>query len=339
MADQQFIGLCRRMLELSGVSEGETVVVLSQGQERADYVEAFLTATSSLGAKGVHMRMADAVAGLDAQEGVWRVGETPLTNRPDAVAAIAGTRLLVDLVFLLHSEELNTIRASGTRVLTCIEHEDLLKRLMPTPEMTAEVDRGVERLRSATTMHLSSEAGTDLRLRVDQYPVFGQVGYPRNDGAWDHWSSSGMVYTYATDGSVDGTVVFAPGDIILPFKAYVTQPIALTIKKSVIVDVAGGFEADLLRDYMDGFADEDAYGIAHVGWGLNPVARWSALAVDTRGHGMEVRASRGNVLFSTGPNIQAGGSNGTACHLDMPMRGCSLALDDEVVVQRGEIVA
>jgi 2,5-dihydroxypyridine 5,6-dioxygenase len=53
---------------------------------------------------------------------------------------------------------------------------------------------------------------------------------------------------------------------------------------------------------------------------------------------MELRAFSGNVLFSTGPNDIVGGPNHTSCHLDIPMRGCSLFLDDRPVIVDGEIV-
>jgi len=89
---------------------------------------------------------------------------------------------------------------------------------------------------------------------------------------------------------------------------------------------------------MESFNDERAYGIAHIGWGLDHRARWSALATDTRGMGMEVRSFYGNVLFSTGPNGELGGDNDTPCHVDIPMRNCSLYLDDEPIVINNEIV-
>ena len=53
---------------------------------------------------------------------------------------------------------------------------------------------------------------------------------------------------------------------------------------------------------------------------------------------MDARAFYGNVLFSTGPNVELGGTNDTACHLDLPMKGCDLYLDDELIVQHGDIV-
>ena len=157
-------------------------------------------------------------------------------------------------------------------------------------------------------------------------------------GRWDHWPS-GFLFTGGSDDGVNGKVVLAPGDIILPFKVYAQQPIELTIEAGRITGIEGGVEAELVREYMANFDDPDAYGIAHIGWGLDERAKWTALATDQRGHGMELRAFAGNVLFSTGPNQQFGGPNRTACHLDIPMRGCSLWLDDEQLIRDGVVVA
>jgi 2,5-dihydroxypyridine 5,6-dioxygenase len=132
--------------------------------------------------------------------------------------------------------------------------------------------------------------------------------------------------------------VIAPGDIIFPFKSYVQTAIELTIERGKITSIEGGVDADLLREYMASFNDPDAYGISHIGWGMLETAQWSILAHDRRGMGMHGRSFYGNVLFSTGPNGELGGPNETLCHVDVPMRNCSLYLDDEPIVVNGEIV-
>jgi 2,5-dihydroxypyridine 5,6-dioxygenase len=53
--------------------------------------------------------------------------------------------------------------------------------------------------------------------------------------------------------------------------------------------------------------------------------------------GQDGRAFAGNFLFSTGPNTVGGGQRSTPCHLDVPMRHCSVYLDDEPVVLNGRI--
>ena len=44
---------------------------------------------------------------------------------------------------------------------------------------------------------------------------------------------------------------------------------------------------------------------------------------------MDARAYEGNFLFSLGPNNEAGGSRCTTCHIDIPLRGCTVRLDGE----------
>ena len=50
------------------------------------------------------------------------------------------------------------------------------------------------------------------------------------------------------------------------------------------------------------------------------------------------RTFPGNFLFSTGPNSQGGGKRTTRGHYDVPMRDCTIALDDKVIVDKGRIV-
>ena len=64
---------------------------------------------------------------------------------------------------------------------------------------------------------------------------------------------------------------------------------------------------------------------------------WHGLTQFGGGMGMELRSFYGNVMFSIGPNNELGGPNDTPCHFDIPMRGCSLYLDDELIVDAGEL--
>lgn len=47
----------------------------------------------------------------------------------------------------------------------------------------------------------------------------------------------------------------------------------------------------------------------------------------------------GNFMFSTGPNTDAGGKRDTHCHLDVPMRRCSVSLDGRPMTIDGDVVA
>jgi 2,5-dihydroxypyridine 5,6-dioxygenase len=54
--------------------------------------------------------------------------------------------------------------------------------------------------------------------------------------------------------------------------------------------------------------------------------------------GMDARAYEGNFLFSLGPNNEAGGARTTACHIDIPLRLCTISLDGQEVVRRGKVI-
>ncbi len=79
-----FTELCLEQLKQSGVHEGEKVVVLSQGDERLDYADAFLAAGQRLGARMYHLRLPAPLPG----DGSWAVGQTGLAGNPEAVEAL-----------------------------------------------------------------------------------------------------------------------------------------------------------------------------------------------------------------------------------------------------------
>ena len=87
--------------------------------------------------------------------------------------------------------------------------------------------------------------------------------------------------------------------------------------------------------------DMDGHAVSHLGWGLNPQARWYNIALNgdapERSHA-GARTFPGNFLFSTGPNTQGGGKRATKGHYDVPMRDCTVLLDNAAVIERGRIV-
>ena len=83
----------------------------------------------------------------------------------------------------------------------------------------------------------------------------------------------------------------------------------------------------------------EAYATSHAGWGMNLDARAESMMMYDRKdiNGTELRAFAGNFLYSTGANETA--KRFTACHFDYPMRGCSVELDGERIVDRGRLCA
>jgi 2,5-dihydroxypyridine 5,6-dioxygenase len=324
--------ICLQQLTLSGVHEGETISVLTQGDERADYADAFMWAAQKLGAQTFHLRLPSPASA----SGAWAVGQSGLAGNQLAVDALKQTEMLVDLTFLLFSKEQFEIQAAGTRVLTAVEPAPLLARLLPTRELRERVEIGAELLAKAQCMRITSPHGTDVTYRLGVYPTMSEYGYTDQAGRWDHWPAA-FVFTGGADDGVDGKIVLAPGDVLLPFNTYVQAPVEFTIEQGFITDIRGGLDAALLSSYIKSFDDPRGYGMSHVGWGLDERAHWHGLTQFGGGMGMELRSFYGNVMFSIGPNNELGGPNDTPCHFDIPMRGNSLYLDDELIVDAGEL--
>lgn len=332
MDSNVLVEICLEQLVQSGVHEGEKVVVLSQGSDRLDMADAFLAAGQRLGARMYHMRLPTPVPTTAA----WAVGETGLAANPDAVTALKQADMVVDLIFLLFSPEQMAIQAAGARVLTAVEPPELLARLMPTKQLRERVEIAGELLAKAKTMRITSAHGTDVTYRIGMYPTITEYGCTDAPGRWDHWPAT-FVFTGGADDGVDGQIVLAPGDVLLPFNTYVREPVTYTIEKGFVQDIRGGLDAELIKSYLAQFRDPRGMGMSHVGWGLDHRAQWHGLTQFPGGMGMELRSFYGNVMFSTGPNNELGGPNDTPCHMDIPMRGCSLFLDDEPVVRDGEM--
>ena len=292
-----FVDLCMKELELCQVREGESVGVLSQMNERLDYADAFMAAARKLGATPFHVRLPEASTTLLGDAGAWTVGATPLANNRPALDSLKQADVVIDLMFLLFSKEQLEIQEAGARMLLCVEPVDNLARLFPTQDQRRRVETSEELIANAKTLRFTNKAGTDVVYERGTYGVMTEYGFTDQPGRWDHWPS-GFLFTGGDDDGVDGKVVVDRGDIIItPFKKYVEEPVEFTIESGLIQDIRGGFDAELLRDYMGGFDDPKAYGIAHIGWGCNEKARWSGLQNDRRSIGMESRCFYGNVLF------------------------------------------
>jgi len=330
------VELFRQELALCNVGPGQTVAVLTQGEQRADYAHAFMSAAQQLGATAFQVNVPPLPVSGDF---AGSFGQTAIAGNRPVIEALKSADLVIDLLLLLFSKEQNEITAAGTRMLLVVEPIEVLQRLLPDETLRRRVEAAGEKLAAAGELHITSPAGTDIHYQLGAFPTITEYGYTDTPGRWDHWPS-GFVFTGAHEDGVDGTVILSPGDILCAFRRYVQSPVKLTVASGYVTEVEGnGLDAALLRNYMAGF-DRKAYAISHIGWGLNEKADWHHMAVGDahRELGMDALSFLGNVLFSTGPNTELGGTNDTPCHLDIPMRGCTLALDGEVIVRDGDIV-
>ena len=340
VSDADMFDAWKQVLTLSRLEAGQMVTVLTSINSHPQSLNTAILAAQSLGAivSRLELQPVNGEKSL-SRDSLGYVGTTPLTGNRAALAALKESDLVLDLMTLLFSPEQHDVLQSGTKILLAVEPPEVLARLVPTEADRARVNAGAALLTQAKALRVESSAGTDLTCTLGEYPVVKEYGFVDEPGRWDHWPS-GFVFTWPNEGLSDGTVVLNRGDILLPMKSYVAEPIHLTITSGFVTAIEGGLDADLLRDYILSFDDPEAYAVSHLGWGLQKRARWSTLGLYDREAtiGMDARAFNGNFLFSLGPNNEVGGSRLTACHIDIPMRQCTVSLDGNVVVREGSVV-
>jgi 2,5-dihydroxypyridine 5,6-dioxygenase len=335
----KWIDCFARVFARCKVEAGEEVAILSESQSRPVIPQLAELALHRLGAKPFHI-----VIPTPPQKAPVPVRSTGATDviqniRP-VVGALASATFVVDCTVegMLHAPELPEILKGGARVLMVSnEHPEALERLEPDEALEAKVKAGIRRLRDAGRMRVTSAAGTDLDIGLDGAVAGGGWGYVAQPGIISHWPG-GLCLCFPATGSVNGTLVLDAGDVNLTFKRYLERPVRLTVENDYVVDIQGdGVDADLMRSYFEAWGDREAYAVSHVGWGMNPAARWDAMTMYDRHdfNGTELRAFAGNFVYSTGANEVAG--RHTLGHFDLPLRHCTVALDDEAVVIEGRL--
>ena len=339
VSDHELVEAWKTVLHLSEVWAGDNITVLTGSHTHAQTLRTAIAAARALGAVPTRIDLEP----LNADKSLSRdplayLGTTPLTGNRAAMAACLASSLVIDLMLLLFSPEQMQILESGTRILLAVEPPEVLVRLLPTVDDRARVNAAAVHLAAARTMHVTSRAGTDVSFRLGQYPVIKEYGFVDALGRWDLWPS-GFLVTGPNEGESDGVIVLDQGDILLPQKRYLSAPVTLTVKHGYVTDIAGGLEAELFNEYMQSFNDPEGYALSHIGWGLQQRAKWSTLSLYDREQtiAMDARAFAGNFLFSLGPNTEVGGTRNTACHIDIPLRGCTVRLDERVVVADGKL--
>ena len=337
--EPKWIDMFEEAFSLCAVQRGEVAAILSESQSRRILVELAELALSRMGARVYHVIVPTPRASKAVP--VRSTGaSTALSGMKQVIDAVAGADLVVDCTIegLLHSPERKDVLARGARIfMISNEHPELLERFRPNPELQRRCVAGAQMITAAKTMQVTSPAGTDLRVDLVDVQGRGSAGLADRSGMMGYWPA-GLCLCFPKSGSVRGTLVLAPGDVNLTFKRYIESPVRCTIENDAILAIEGtGVDAELLRSYFSAWNDPLAYTVSHVGWGMNPGARWDSLVMYDKAdlNGTELRAFAGNFLYSTGANETAG--RYTECHFDMPMRHCTVVLDEHTVVRDGVV--
>jgi 2,5-dihydroxypyridine 5,6-dioxygenase len=328
------------VLRRCGVQPGDACAVLAESRSRPVLVELARLALQQLGARPFVLTVP--TRALTAPVPVRSTGASDaLQGSVPVIEALARSVLVVDLTVegLQHAAELPRILAGGARVLVVSnEHPEILERCVPQDGDEQQARDAMRRLKAAGRLTVTSAAGTDLTVALAGARVGGVWGFTSKPGTLTHWPG-GLVLAFPAADSVSGKLVLDRGDVNLTFKRYLADPVTLHIADDHVERIEGDSpDAELMRGYFAAWGDRAAYATSHVGWGFNRRARWDAMAFYDKAdfNGTELRAFAGNFLYSTGANEVAG--RHTLGHFDLPLRGCTIALDDDPVVKEGVLL-
>lgn len=338
-AQEKWIKTFEAIFRRCKVEPNEVVRILAETESRAINVHLAELALARMGAVPVKITVPSLA--VDTPVPVRSTGASHvIRNMQPVLQALSGPGLVVDLTVegLLHAPELPKILESGARlIMISNEHPEILERLTTDLDLTRQVKNGVRMLAKAKTMTVRSEAGTHLDIQLEGARVGGVWGGADRPGLVQHWPG-GLCLAFPKAGSVNGTLVMDIGDVNLTFKRYLESAITLHIENDYITRIEGkNLDAELMRSYLEAWNEKEAYAVSHVGWGMNPLARWDALQMFDKNdtNGTELRAFAGNFLYSTGANDMAG--RHTQGHFDLPMRHCTVALDGTTIVDAGKL--
>lgn len=335
----KWIASFKRVFALNGIGEGTEVVIISESQSRPVLGQLAALALYDLGA--VYSTIVLPTPPQTAPVPVKSTGACDaIQGKRHVIEALKAVEVIVDVTVegLLHAEEMAEVEQANTRLLViCNEHPEILERTEPYAELGPKVALGIKMLKAASEMRVTSEAGTDLTINIKGAPCGGTPGFSTYPRGVSHWPG-GLCLCFPLANTVNGKIVMNTGDMNLTFKEYIRDPITITLENDYITDIQGeGLDAKLFREYMAAWDDPKAYGISHIGWGMNPKARWESLALYDKGdmQATEFRAWAGNFLWSTGSNQFA--DRFTLGHFDLPMRDCSISLDGTPIVINGKL--
>ena len=338
--EPKWIASFERWFALSGVEQGAFVGVLAESESRTVLVELAEHALHRLGARVIRISVRSPE--LADPMPVRSTGASyAFDDQPEIMRALGECSMVVDCTVegLLHSRARQELLAAGGRVLMISnEHPEVLERCPPDPAVHAAAMKSLTLLDSGKTLRVRSAAGTDLTVDTEGAPSRGGGGILGPDDKVAYWPA-GLCLCFPLENTVNGTVVLDVGDVNLTFKRYFESRVTLIIENDRVINIEGsGLDAELLKSYYDGWHDPNAYAISHVGWGVNPGARWEALTMYDKGdiNGTELRALAGSFMISTGANEFA--NRFTNCHFDFPMRHCDVWVDDTQVVNSGTLL-
>jgi leucyl aminopeptidase (aminopeptidase T) len=185
-------------------------------------------------------------------------------------------------------------------------------------------------LTPARQVHVTCPSGTDITFSIEGRPGQVDAGIYTQPGSWGNLPA-GEAYCVPLEGTAQGVIQVMPG-----WHAGLTSPMTLVFAKGELVELRNGGKVgqrlgNLLRTGTETEPYKSRRNLGEFGIGTNPNAR----RVDIT---LEAEKIKGTIHLAVGDNSHMGGMVNTDYHQDFVIPRASFTLDNQVIMQDGELV-
>ena len=345
--------------DVMGVQPGEQVLVVTDTLMPSSIPQALLAAAGAAGAEATAIVMSTrqavepqpegkeqptqeplpaVAAAMERSDVIFSLAQPVLNNTDAELAALdAGARVLRMLLWDFYEDRTRTSLVGAAEV----EASFIRANSVDIPAMGELTRRACRMMATSRSARMFSEAGTDLRIELDDQshlldtfehcrgganPIQCLDGQAREPSTWDE-SAGGITAAVCAD--AEGVVVIDHS--IWPI-GLVHEPIVLHVADRRVVRIEGGAEARRLETYLASFDDPNVYHCP-AEWGIGT----HGYCIDS-GNFLEHEKMLGNFHAALGDDIRFGGTNYAPVHLDAVFVRGSLELDGQLVARGGEFM-
>ena len=317
--------------DITAVKKGESVLITVDSAGSWTVAEELAKAAEALGAKVM-------VAYHSTPVGVGKVAEPYLPDSLKAAIPATDVWLELNLQWLGYSSpyEKALVPPDRTRYLClCGLDVERIVRFFGRVDLEAQdafQKKVVDLTKRAKKMHITTPAGTDVSFENDPArPVISEM--------WCHTPGAhfplGQIAWAPVEKTIDGDIVFdgsfyAGGPADLPS---LSAPITFHVDKGVCVEISGGEEAQIARQWLDSLNDPGMYREAHICYGFSPGAKPSGICVEDE----RIWGATEWGFGHQGIQFEADGVSAVS-HLDGICLNSSVWQDDEQVLDEGRVV-
>lgn len=252
-------------------------------------------------------------------------GEEPPSLVADAMKS-ADVVVIPTSTSLSHTQARKEANAQGARIATLPNiTEDIMKRTVPVDyeKIRTRSEALAELLNSAYAAYITTEKGTDLTLPLKGMKAEPDFGLYHNKGDFGNLPA-GEAYIAPAEGVSEGTLVV---DGAIAGIGKLKELVTITVRNGMAETIENCPE---LENTLDEHG-ELARNIAELGVGTNDKAQ-------VIGNVLEDEKVMGTVHVALGNNALFGGSVDVPVHIDCIVLNPTLVIDDEVVIDNGELL-